>query len=99
MKIIFHSHNAGVVYSWQNLASTNGHILELMRRILVSAAVNNFTLTIKHIAGIDNSIADALSFFDISRYPTIAPFDDEFPCKFPNFFEDLGLRNYDHGSQ
>ena len=55
------------------LGSNNTGVLDLMRRILAAAARGNFTVTLKHIAGVDNSIADALSRFQEDRFRRLAP--------------------------
>ncbi|GAV06389.1 hypothetical protein RvY_16396 [Ramazzottius varieornatus] len=62
-RLVFHCDNLGAVFAWEKLGSSNSAVLDLMRRMTTIAAENNFTLTIKHISGVNNNIADALSRF------------------------------------
>ena len=57
----------------------------LMRDLMMLTAINNFNVTIKHIAGIDNGIADTLSRSQISRFHSIAPYAVADTCSVPSF--------------
>ena len=57
-----------------------------MRDIMMLAATNNFNVTIKHIAGIDNGIADALSRLQMCRSHSSAPYAAAVSCVFPSFY-------------
>ena len=72
-RILFHSDNLGCVQAWAKLGSTNSAVLSLMREIVAVAALNNFALNIVHISGISNSIADALSRFQMDKFRDIVP--------------------------
>ena len=48
-----------------------------MRKLTWSAAIGNYTVQAKHILGVNNSIADALSRFQMSRFRKIAPWADQ----------------------
>lgn len=58
-----------------------------MRRMVSVAAKSNFTFTLKHIIGVDNSIADTLSRFQAKRFRALAPdanpIFEEVPYIFP----------------
>ena len=47
--------------------------MELVRALFFIAVSQNFTVLLKHISGIDNSIADALSRFQFYRCDRLAP--------------------------
>lgn len=72
MRIVFHSGYLGAFFSWENLGFNKSAIIDLMRRILMTDPQNNFTRTIRHTRGIDNSIADALSRFDLNCFHFLA---------------------------
>lgn len=82
-RIIFHSDNLGVVQAWEKLGSSSKTILNLMRHTLMLAATNNFTITIKHIYGLDNSLADALSRHQMPRFFKLTPYDSPTPTNIP----------------
>ena len=88
-RLLFHCDNMGVVLCWEKLGSLNDHVLEIMRRIAMIAALNNFTLSVKHIPGVDNSIADALSRLQYDRFRTLAPNADPEPHTIPNFWPEI----------
>lgn len=82
-RIIFHSDNNGVVQAWEKLGSSSESILKLMRPTLMLAAESNFTISIKHIKGLDNTLADALSRYQLDRFFRLAPFGDRTPVDIP----------------
>ncbi|GAU91677.1 hypothetical protein RvY_03887 [Ramazzottius varieornatus] len=88
-RLVFHCDKLGAVFAWEKLGSSNSAVLDLMRRMTTIAAENNFTLTIKHISGVNNNIADALSRFLRERFRQIAPTADTYPVHVPNVLEEL----------
>ena len=88
-RVMFHCDNQGATLAWENLGSSNTGVLDLMRRTLAVAAKGNFTITLKHIAGFDNSIADALSRFQEQRFRRLAPNASITPVTFPDLFQEL----------
>lgn len=57
--------------------------MHLVRALLFIAARHNFHVVIRHIPGIDNSIADSLSRLQLSRFHTLAPQADPLPTPIP----------------
>ena len=94
-RIIFHCDNEGAAFAWENLGSSHDGILDLMRKMTAEATRNNFTLTLKHIRGTDNGIADALSRFQDSRFRRLAPWAQPSPILIP---KDI-LADLRHGYQ
>lgn len=88
-RLVFHCDNLGVVQCWEKLGASNNHVLELMRRILMIAATKNFTITIKHLTGADNSIAHALSRLQFERFRALAPFANRNPTNIPDIWDDI----------
>ncbi len=47
--------------------------MDLVRKITVQTLIHNFTLNAKHVPGLDNSVADALSRFQMHPFCQLAP--------------------------
>ena len=67
-RIMFYCDNLATVFIINNGRSRAQPIMKLMRRLTWCAAKGNFVIIAKHIPGIHNDIADALSRFQISRF-------------------------------
>jgi hypothetical protein len=64
-------------------------MLFLMREISTIAARHNFIISVKHIAGIDNILADSLSCYDMVRFRQAAPHANLYSEPIPDFFPKL----------
>lgn len=62
-KVLFHYDNFGAAQAWASLGSKCRNVLSVVTGILQAAAESNFTVTIKHLNGSDNVLADALTRF------------------------------------
>jgi len=71
------------VDTWKKGSCRNKRVMALIRLILSLAARFNFILYIQHIPGVDNSIADALSRLQMSRFRQLAPNATEKPVQVP----------------
>ncbi len=58
-------------------------LMHLVHALFFVAAKYNFHVTITHIAGVDNSIADALSHFLMQKFHQLAPDADKEPTVAP----------------
>ena len=76
-RIVFHCDNLSTVSIINKGRSKIPVIMSLMRKLTWSAAIGNYTVQAKHILGVNNSIADALSRFQMSRFRKIAPWADQ----------------------
>lgn len=74
-----HCDNLSVLQAWAAHNSTSPHVLEVMRRTVAVGANSNFTFFIKHLARLNNGIADALSRFQSHRFRELAPYADLAP--------------------
>ena len=72
-RLLFHCDNMAITNIWATGTSKCTKIMSLVRKIFFIAAENNFTVNIKHIPGIDNSVADSLSRFQMPRFRQLAP--------------------------
>ena len=65
--ILFHCDNKAVVQIWDTGLSRSSQLMSLVRSLFFIAAKHN-TVMIRHIPGLDNSIADALSRLQLSQF-------------------------------
>ena len=79
--ILFHTDNTGVIHAWEKRSSKDPLIMQLMRAMFFFCAQRNIQPSFAHVAGIDNSKADALSRFQVIRFRNMAPEADELPTK------------------
>ena len=68
---------------WAKGSSRNPLLMHLVRSIVFCAALHQFSVLVFHIHDTDNSIADALSRFQISRFRYLAPKADLEPTAVP----------------
>ena len=61
----------------------SSQIMDLVRSITILTLVHNFTFTAKHIPGLENSIADSLSRFQMDHFHSLAPNASSTPCTIP----------------
>ena len=82
-KILFLCDNEAVVNIILKGRSKEPYIMKLMRRLVMCAVDNNFAMYSKHVQGISNDIADALSRFQLQRFRKLAPQAAKNPTKCP----------------
>ncbi len=68
---------------WRSGMSKAPLLMNLVRALFFIAAQHNFHVMIIHIPGVDNSIADALSRFQMNRFHQLAPDAEEQPTPTP----------------
>ena len=84
-RICFHCDNLATVTILSAKSSKVPRIMNLIRMITLQTLMFNFTFTAKHVPGVDNSIADSLSRFQMSRFRLLAPDASPVPCLIPPF--------------
>lgn len=72
-KIRVYCDNQSIVHAWQAKTPKNTALTQLCRTLFFLAAKNNFNLFLKHLPGITNQIADALSRQQVHRFRQLAP--------------------------
>ena len=82
-KLLFHCDNQSVVDIWAKGSSCDPLFMHLVWSIFFCAAPDQFSVLVSHIRGTDNSIADALSHFQMSRFRYLAPQVDLEPTAVP----------------
>ena len=82
-KLLFHCDNQSVVDIWAKGSSRDPLLMHLVRSIFFCAASHQFSVLVSHIRGTDNSIADALSRFQMLRFRQLVPQADLEPTPLP----------------
>ena len=88
-RIVFHTDNEALVYILNNKTSKSERVMSLVRIIVLRTLIENFQFKAKHIAGVDNKIADALSRGQMQRFRSLAPKANADPNRIPTGFLDL----------
>jgi len=78
-RLLFHCDNAAVVDIWRKGTCRCPHIMSLVRALYFCAASNNYHLSITHIPGARNQIADHLSRLSIQAFRLAAPTANPLP--------------------
>ena len=80
------SDNHAVVQLINNNSASCPRVLALLRRLVSCQLEGNTAVRMRHVAGVHNEIADALSRFQWARFRTLAPHADQTGAAVP---EDL----------
>ena len=72
-RILFHCDNQAIVHVWDSGLSRSPDLMHLVRALFFVAARNNFNVMVRHISGVDNMLADALSRLQLARFRSLAP--------------------------
>ncbi|XP_065196629.1 uncharacterized protein LOC135828125 [Sycon ciliatum] len=72
-KILLHCDNSAVCTAWESGTCRHAGVMALIRSTMQLTARHNFCLLVRHIAGVDNSIADALSRAQFQRFRRLVP--------------------------
>jgi hypothetical protein len=83
-KIVFLCDNQATVAIVKKGRSKSSLINKLMRRLVFTAAAENFVFTARYLKGRDNTIADALSRFNNQKFRRLAPQANLHPCQLPS---------------
>ena len=78
-RVLFLCDNQAVVSILQSGTSHSPEIMELVRSLHLCAAKHNFYHSAKHVPGIDNSVADSLSRFNMQAFRQLVPQADLHP--------------------
>ena len=83
LRIRFHCDNLPIVQAWANQSSKQPGIMELLRLLFLTAAQHSFTVSLVHLPGRLNCIADALSRNLMPRFFSLAPQAHPSPTPLP----------------
>ncbi|XP_070608807.1 uncharacterized protein [Erythrolamprus reginae] len=82
--------NLAVVHVVNALSSKSDRVMRLVRHFVHRSLSLNALFLAKHVPGLDNGVADALSRGQLSRFRTLAPWARELPEAFPSHLWSLG---------
>ena len=82
-RIVIVTDNKTITHIWSSGTSPIPKIMDLIRKIYLFAASNKFSLSLKHIFGHFNPVADALSRFQVDRFRQLMPTADKDPTAIP----------------
>lgn len=88
-RIRFYCDNQSIVHAWSGKSSKQPRIMDLLRHLFYTAAQNNFTISIKHIPGISNPIADAISRKQFTSFYSLAPQANQTPASTPGILNEI----------
>ncbi len=78
-RILIYTDNQPITEIWEKWTTTAKGIMFLVRKLYLFAAQVGFSIRLKFIKGVNNSIADSLSRFQQSRFRQLAPTSDFIP--------------------
>ena len=82
-KIIFFTDNLPITQIWDTGTSHSKEVMVLVRKLYLFAAQIGFSVSLKHILGIYNPIADSISRFQVKKFKELAPQAEERPTQVP----------------
>ena len=88
-RVQFNCDNMSVVHAWTGKKSKQPRIMALLRHLFLVAAKNNFSVSLKHVPGIKNPIADAISRKQFTRLFSLAPQANRSPTATPGILKDI----------
>ena len=81
--------NQAIVLAWQAQRSRDSHVMNLMCTLLMFATQHYFTITMQHLPGKINSLADAISREQFIKFFSLAPQAQWQPTKTPGMLDTL----------
>ena len=91
-KIILFVDNVSLVHILNKQSSRSDRVMPFLRSFVLSALQNNIQFKAKHVSGIDNKIADAISCKQWESFRRLAPHADMDPRPIPEPFQLLLLQ-------
>ncbi len=88
-KILIHCDNQAIVQVWQAKKPKNKAIAKLCRKLFFLAAKSNCTISLRHIPGVNNKLADTLSRQQVARFRRLAPDAEPRPTTIPAWLTSL----------
>ena len=82
-RIVIHTDNQPITDVWQAGTSKSPLLMNLVRKTFFETANNQFTLSLKHIPGKRNTVADCISRFQVQEFKAAVPAADPAPTQLP----------------
>ncbi|KAM4771085.1 uncharacterized protein WCC33_002900 [Rhinophrynus dorsalis] len=91
-EVVFWTDNMSVVYAINQLSSGCQYVLALLRRLVWRCMRHNIRFTARHVPGVDNRLADALSSEKWDVFFALAPGANKHGCLCPKYVWQLGMK-------
>ena len=88
-RVIFITDNKPITEIWHSGTTSSIHLMSLVRKLFLIAARLEFSVSFKHIYGVNNPVADALSRFQMSKFHHLVPDADQQPTRLPPAIWDM----------
>ena len=88
-RVVFITDNKPITQIWELGTSRCPDIMSLIRPLFLHAAKNDYSISFKHIFGVSNPIADALSRFQMPKFRNLLQDADPHPTPIPTSVLDL----------
>ena len=82
-RIVIHTDNLPITNVWQAGTSKSPRLMVLVRALFLEAANHQFLLFLKFIPGVQNTIADYISRFQVQKFKDLTPGADLLPTALP----------------
>ena len=82
-RIVFLTDNLPITQIWQAGSSRSPSVMFLIRKLFLTAARDGYSISLKHIPGVYNNIADAISRFQVGKLKQLLPDVDPSPTELP----------------
>ena len=82
-RIVFLTDNLPITQIWQAGSTKSPLLMSLIRTLYLTAARLQCFISFKHVYGLDNPIADAISRFQDAKFRQLAPSADAYPTPLP----------------
>ena len=80
-KICFRSDNMSVSHIINKMSSKSDTVMVLLRNLTIKCLQKNIVIKAEHVPGVNNSITDALSRFQMDKFRLLAPNANPEPCQ------------------
>ena len=92
-RICCYSDNMAVVYTINKESARDPQLMRLLRALFFLSATFNVTITARHIPGVQNASADALSRNNMNTFHTLNPQASPQPTQVPDALQELVLNH------
>ena len=82
-RVIFITDNKPITEIWQPGSTPSIHLMSLIRKLFLIGARLEFSVSFKHICGVNNPVADALSRFQMLQFHHPVPDVEHHPIRLP----------------